>query len=75
MKAATAPVRLPTSSESPLAKGRLARPWSETTERSVDDHELIIEAVEKRKPDEARTRMHEHLTRVEEAVERAVRRA
>ena len=44
-------------------------------ERSVDDHELIIEAVETRKPDEARARMHEHLSRVEEAVEAATAKA
>jgi len=43
--------------------------------RSVDDHELIIDAVAKRKPDEARARMHEHLTRVEEAVEAATAKA
>jgi GntR family transcriptional repressor for pyruvate dehydrogenase complex len=37
-------------------------------QQSLADHERIIEAVAAGRPDEARTRMHEHLTRVEEAV-------
>jgi GntR family transcriptional regulator, transcriptional repressor for pyruvate dehydrogenase complex len=40
-------------------------------ERSIEDHGLIIEAMEAGKPDEARERMREHLGRVEEAVEAA----
>jgi GntR family transcriptional regulator, transcriptional repressor for pyruvate dehydrogenase complex len=40
-------------------------------ERSIEDHGLIIEAMEAGKPDEARERMREHLARVEEAVEAA----
>lgn len=37
-------------------------------QQSLADHEKIIEAVAAGRPDEARARMHEHLTRVEEAV-------
>lgn len=40
-------------------------------EQSIEDHGLIIAAMGDGKPDEARARMHEHLTRVEEAVEAA----
>jgi GntR family transcriptional regulator, transcriptional repressor for pyruvate dehydrogenase complex len=40
-------------------------------ERSIEDHGLIIEAMEAGKPDEARERMREHLARVEDAVEAA----
>ena len=40
-------------------------------ERSIEDHGLIIEAMEAGKPDDARERMREHLGRVEEAVEAA----
>ena len=40
-------------------------------EKSVDDHGRIVEAIEAGEPDEARRRMHEHLGRVEEAVEGA----
>jgi GntR family transcriptional regulator, transcriptional repressor for pyruvate dehydrogenase complex len=40
-------------------------------ERSIEDHGLIIEAMEAGKPDEARERMREHLARVEESVEAA----
>lgn len=44
-------------------------------ERSVDDHERIIDAVARRQASEARSRMHEHLSRVEEAVEAATAKA
>jgi GntR family transcriptional repressor for pyruvate dehydrogenase complex len=40
-------------------------------ERSIEDHGLIIKAMEEGKPDEARAQMREHLGRVEEAVEAA----
>ncbi|HXV34072.1 MAG TPA: FCD domain-containing protein, partial [Gaiellaceae bacterium] len=40
-------------------------------EQSIDDHGLIIAAMAEGKPNEARERMREHLTRVEEAVEAA----
>jgi GntR family transcriptional regulator, transcriptional repressor for pyruvate dehydrogenase complex len=40
-------------------------------EQSIEDHGLIIAAMAKGRPDEARERMREHLARVEEAVDAA----
>jgi GntR family transcriptional regulator, transcriptional repressor for pyruvate dehydrogenase complex len=37
-------------------------------EQSIEDHRLIVGAVEGRRPEEARQRMREHLQRVEDAV-------
>jgi GntR family transcriptional regulator, transcriptional repressor for pyruvate dehydrogenase complex len=34
-------------------------------ERAIDFHRLILEAITAKRPDEARERMHEHVTRVE----------
>lgn len=44
-------------------------------EQSVEDHVRIIEVVAAGRPAEARKRMHEHLSRVEEAVEAATAKA
>lgn len=44
-------------------------------EQSVEDHLRIIEVVAEGRSDEARRRMHEHLSRVEEAVEAATAKA
>jgi GntR family transcriptional regulator, transcriptional repressor for pyruvate dehydrogenase complex len=40
-------------------------------EQSIEDHGLIIKAMEEGKPEEARAQMRQHLGRVEEAVEAA----
>ena len=44
-------------------------------EQSIEDHGLIIAAMAERNPDDARAQMHEHLARVEEAVEAATAKA
>lgn len=44
-------------------------------ERSVEDHGLIIAAMAERSPEDARAQMHDHLGRVEEAVEAATAKA
>jgi GntR family transcriptional regulator, transcriptional repressor for pyruvate dehydrogenase complex len=40
-------------------------------EHAIEMHRLILEAIAAGKPDEARRRMHEHVSRVEEATRRA----
>ena len=44
-------------------------------EHAIETHRLIIDAIARREPDEARRRMHGHVARVEEAVTRGRPRA